>query len=387
MLKKRFFLGSLITFLLMLSLSMLYAQATVEILQDNTPTPTPTPRPQKLRKSVLASAMRGLQLNAPNDDFPPPCQNAQPGVSIWQNDTQYTSGSTIQLPLFREAGFMLRTTEAYLPAICSSEQMHGGVATNLSTGQTLSPHFWSYETFGDAVPRFWVAQLILDAYEQPGTWRLHVDSPTPTDVDIQIDRPQRPVGLLEPRGRYLVMGFHPGEGVVGLIYNDVGDAHGNITGVIQDSFEVSVDGNGIGEVKEQPYWDDVTGPNGATTGLMVLVGNQGSSVYYPQGQNGLSIFTGDGSIHAADHNQDGSITIDELISYVRQNYWTRETSNPPPSNSGSSGGSSNSGNSGSSSNSGGSSSSSGSQIVLFYNEASLYLYNQSGASIRANQIA
>ncbi len=338
MLDKRFFWSSMIALFLLLSLTLIHTQAAVEAGLADTPTPSETPRPQAVRRTVLANSIRGLALNAPNDANLPPCQSADFGVSIWQNGTQYSDGSFVEIsPLSATNGVMLRATDGYLPAICSSDPIGDATAFNDTTGENYPALVWSYNPanvsssnsfYDGSVPEFYVAQLPLAAYREPANWRLHIDSPSYTDVEISVDTPSQPSGVLDSSGNYVLLGLHPGEHVVGLIFNDVGDANGNVSAQILDDFEFTANSTGIGYVSSQPYWNAVTTFDDLVTGLMVMVGNRGSGLYYPLGENGTFIFTNDNSIHPADTNGDSQVSSDELIRYVQQNYWASAASFP-----------------------------------------------------------
>jgi hypothetical protein len=343
MVTRRSVLPAVILFLVLLLIGIFYPRPVVSALQSDTatptgtptatrtPGPTPTPRTQALRRSVLSNSVRGLGLNAPNDANLPPCQNADFGLSLWQ-DLQPT-GTAVQVgSLRRQDGVMLRITDSFFPAICASDPIGSASATNLSTGETFPAAVWDYDPsevqsneffYEGFVSRYYVAQLPIEAYARPGNWRLHIDSPQPVDLDISITAAQGPSGLLNANGTYLVTGFQPGERVVGLIFNDTFTDDGGSVAEVTDDFEFIVNSAGTGQHTSTPYWN-VTSSE-ITVGLMLLVGDQGSGLFYPLGEFGTFIFSSDGSATPADLDNDGQITDQELIEYVRRGYWGAQT--------------------------------------------------------------
>ena len=323
------FWGSLIALVLLLFLVCLVPPAGISALQPDTPTPTPTAtgRPQALRRTVLANSIRGLALNVPYDSNSPPCQSADFGVGAW-HQLQPVSGAASVSTFARDSRVMVRITDSFFPAICSTDPISNAYATNLSTNQTIPALVWDYNPldvisgtsfYEGSASRFYVAQLPLDAYTQPGDWVLGIGAPQAISLTVGVGASQQPAGLLDGNGSYWIAGFQPNENVVGLIFNDVGDEAGNVTAEVKDDFEFAVNGAGVGRVTSQPYWN-MTQPN-LTVGLMLLVGDRGTSLYYPLGEFGTSIFTTDGSRSPADANGDSAITDQELADYIRANYF------------------------------------------------------------------
>jgi hypothetical protein len=308
--------------------SVATAQQTPTPTPSRTPGPSPTPRTQALRKTVLANSVRGLGLNAPYDANLPPCQNADFGVGVWQ-DLQPVGSSAQVTALARQAGTMLRITDSFFPAICSTDPIGSASAVNLGTNETLPAVIWDYDPFlvqsgnffySGNPSRFYVAQLPIEAYVRPGNWLLRIDSPQTLEVAISIQVPAIPSGLLDTSGTYFVAGFQPGERVVALIFNDTSADGVNFVAEIKDDFEFIADSRGTGRYTSgTPYWNVTS--SAITVGLMLLVGDQGSDLFYPLGEFGTSIFTTDGSPSPSDLNADGQITDQELIEYVRRSYW------------------------------------------------------------------
>ena len=294
--------------LLLCTLVMLMLAALSTSAQTRTPTPTltpsPTPRTRTVNTSRLRNATRGLQLNAAADEFPPACWQPSSDVAGWNVANPVASGQlTEQSALNRNDGALMRITEAYFPAICSTQPLSGAAAVSPG-GRTVTPLTWTYDGTPLHYEGFFdpynVVQLPLSAYREPGIWRLSVTGPQPYEIQIRVPPANGPFGLLDPfNGGYLVGGFTPGERVLGILYGSTNDE-------LIDAFEITIDGSGYGAIDGFRFQPPAA---------LYLVGNQGHGLYYPAG---TVLFGGERTDIPG--IEDG-LQPDDVYAYLRANYF------------------------------------------------------------------
>lgn len=290
--------------LLLCTLIICMMTALATSAQTRTPTPSPTPRTGAVNRSALRSTTRGLQLNAAADELPPACWLPSENVTGWNVANPVASGQLTDQPaLNRNDGGLIRITEAYFPAICSTQPLSGAAAVSPG-GTSVTPLTWTYggsplhyEGFLDP---YYVAQLPLTAYREPGIWRLSVSGPQPYEIQIRVPPANGPFGLLDPvNGGYLVGGFTPGERVLGILFGSTNDE-------LIDAFELTIGASGYGSIADYRF---------EPPAVVYLIGNQGHGFYYPLG---TVLYGGE---RTDIPGIDDGLQPDDVYAYLRSSYF------------------------------------------------------------------
>ncbi|MBL8132585.1 MAG: SH3 domain-containing protein [Anaerolineae bacterium] len=153
----------------------------------------------------------------------------------------------------------------YFPVICSSYPLGDAYAISPS-GHRFSPYVRT-EDYAYAV------RLPLEAYAQPGWWRLVAESSSHFEISLLVPSPDRPFYIADrlsdlesPRyhARYLIGGFAPHERVAGFLMTNPSDGYQEYRG----HFEIGVraDGYAIFEI-DSPDLVVILGQNGASVAM------------------------------------------------------------------------------------------------------------------------
>ncbi len=286
-----------------------------------TPTPTPTPRPAQARRTLLRNSTRLLNLNAVSDELPAPCADLSNNVSAWNVANAIPNGGTTdQFALNANINALHRVTEGYFPAICSYQVISGAEAVSPS-GARIPALVWTYENGNSPYPpmafsvgngvlsNYYVAQLPVTAYSEPGNWQLSITAPEAYSITIRIPTPDSFFGLVDlEAGAYQVGGFQPNERVVGLMV-----ASGTNELDILDDFEFVTNGRGYGSTSgHEPY---IAGR------AIYLVGDRGSGLIYANNTVLFPCQTADPCTNPNIPGVADGLDGQEMITYIRSLYW------------------------------------------------------------------
>jgi len=208
-----------------------------------TPSPNPITRDDLLRNNSI-----GMQLYSPGTFFPDTCDAAPTteGTIIASADGYADANGTtfIFSPGRALSTDTVRITDLMLPAVC-----------NFETGTWNVGNTYAFSPEGTPVSPLLVASnsgdvdgiyLPVEAYLEPGAWRLGASEPEAFEITISIS-PTKFFVIYDPyEGRTVVGMGIPGERVVIVNHNSAPDADGPRTGFLQEQTTLTLDDQGYG---------------------------------------------------------------------------------------------------------------------------------------------